>query len=130
MTSIDQSKFEGPGPDAVYQDFLGQGAFKIQKCNACGKFQFFPRQLCSHCGALDTVWRDAAGTGEIYSVSLINRRAEKGGPFNVVIVDLAEGPRMMSRVENIANEDIKIGMPVKARIVDEGGSPIIVFDPA
>ncbi|MBZ0324630.1 MAG: OB-fold domain-containing protein, partial [Alphaproteobacteria bacterium] len=43
---------------------------------------------------------------------------------------LAEGPRMMSRVDNIAPEDVKIGMPVKARIVEEGEFPFVVFDPA
>jgi uncharacterized OB-fold protein len=130
LTSIDQAKFDGPGPDEVYREFLGKGAFKLQKCGGCGKFQFFPRQMCSHCGALDLSWEDAAGTGEVYSVSLVNRRADKGGPFNVVMVTLAEGPRMMSRVDNIAPEDVKIGMPVKARIVEEGEFPFVVFDPA
>jgi uncharacterized OB-fold protein len=46
----------------------------------------------------------------------------------VALIDLAEGPRMMSRVIGIAPEAVEIGMNVKARIIDDGG-PIVVFEP-
>jgi uncharacterized OB-fold protein len=49
--------------------------------------------------------------------------------YNVVVVDLAEGPRMMSRVDGIAPEDVKIGMPVQARVITEDGQALVVFHP-
>ena len=48
--------------------------------------------------------------------------------FNVVLVDLDEGPRMMSRVEGIAPEAVRIGMRVRARVALQGDEPVVVFD--
>ena len=49
-------------------------------------------------------------------------------PYAIAVVHLAEGPRMMPRVEGIAPEAVKIGMQVKAKIIDDGG-PLVVFEP-
>jgi uncharacterized OB-fold protein len=49
--------------------------------------------------------------------------------YNVALIDLDEGPRMMSRVESMASDAVRIGMRVKARIAVEGDSPLVVFDP-
>ncbi len=59
---------------------------------------------------------------------MVNRRAEQGGPFNVIMVDLDEGPRMMSRLEGVENDAIEIGARVKARLSEIGGQPAVVFD--
>ena len=76
-------------------------------------------------------WEDATGRGTVYAVTVVNRRAEDGGPYNVVLVDLAEGPRLMSRVENMDNDNVVIGLSVQARIAtDEENGAHIVFDPA
>jgi hypothetical protein len=56
--------------------------------------------------------------------------ADKGGDVNIALVDLAEGPRMMSRVEGVAPDQVKIGTAVKARIAELNGEPAIVFDVA
>ena len=50
--------------------------------------------------------------------------------YNLALIDLAEGPRMMSRVEGLAPQDVKIGMSVRAKIVSEEDRPIVVFEPA
>lgn len=77
----------------------------------------------------DSEWIEASGRGTIYSVTLIPQKPP--APMrNVVLVDLAEGARMMSRVEEIAPEDIRIGMAVQAAIVEEGEGPLIIFRPA
>jgi hypothetical protein len=65
----------------------------------------------------------------VYAVSIVNRGADKGGPYNVVLVDLAEGPRLMGRVDGVANEAVRIGMAVKARVgKGAAGEPCVVFD--
>ena len=44
-------------------------------------------------------------------------------------LDVAEGPRLMSRVDGIAPEAVTIGMPVKARVINESEQPLVVFEP-
>ena len=83
-----------------------------------------------HCGSVDLAWVQPSGRGEIHAVSIVNRSAEKGGPYNVVLVDLAEGPRMMSRVEGLASEAVCIGLAVQARIAAGPEGPCVVFDAA
>jgi uncharacterized OB-fold protein len=48
--------------------------------------------------------------------------------YNVALIDLAEGPRMMSRVEGVEPAAVAIGMAVQARIIDQDGEPVVVFD--
>lgn len=120
----------GSDPDTCYAEFLTRGEFRIQHCRSCRQHQFYPRLVCMHCGSVDLAWVQPSGRGEIHAVSIVNRSAEKGGPYNVVLVDLAEGPRMMSRVEGLASEAVCIGLAVQARIAAGPGGPCVVFDAA
>ena len=116
-----------PGPEHAYKDKLAQGRFEIQKCAGCGKHVFYPRVLCPNCGADKLGWVAASGAGTIYSTTVVRRKPEAGGDYNVVLVDLAEGPRMMSRVAGIEPAAVKIGMKVQARIAKDGEAPIVEF---
>ena len=49
----------------------------------------------------------------------MRRKAEAGGDYNVALVDLAEGPRLMSRVDGVPPEQVRIGMAVQARVIDD-----------
>ena len=120
------------GPDKVYADMLTAGQFRIQHCQDCKQHVFFPRNICPHCGGDTLEWVEPKGTGTVYSTSVIRRKAEAGGDYNVVLVDLDEGVRMMSRVEGIAPASVRIGMRVKARVAPgkaEGEPALVVFDP-
>ena len=120
----------GPGPDAMFSQFLAQKEFRIQRCRGCGSHLFYPRLACTRCGGVELEWVAASGRGVVHAVSIVNRSAEKGGPYNVVLVDLAEGPRMMSRVEGVGNEAVRIGMAVRARVAEGADGPCVVFDAA
>ena len=109
-----------PGPDLVYQDALAAGTFKLQRCDACQSHIFYPRHLCPNCGSSAISWVTASGKGTVYSTTMIRQRPEAGGNKNLCVVELAEGPRMMSRIEGIPAEEVKIGMTVTAEIT--GGS--------
>lgn len=122
--------FQGPGPEHEFRARLADGSFCMQKCDDCGKHIYYPRAVCIHCGGIKLSWVEASGEGTVYSTSVIHQRPEQGENYNVAIIDLKEGPRMMSRVEGIAAADVKIGMNVKARIAEEFDTPFIVFDPA
>jgi uncharacterized OB-fold protein len=114
------------GPEKRYLDALAAGRFEIQKCAACAKHVFYPRVLCPHCGAGELAWVAADGRGTVYSTTVVRRKPADGGDYNVCLVDLAEGVRMMSRVVSIPPQNVKIGMAVKARIA-EG---LVEFTPA
>src|SRR3546814_12708231 len=73
-------------------------------------------------------WVEAMGTGTVYSVTVIGRKPP-AAPYHVALIDLDEGPRLMSRVEGMAAEDVRIGMKVKASAAQEDETPILVFDP-
>lgn len=106
------------GPEQQYFGKLDAGRFEIQKCGGCGKHVFYPRVLCPYCGGDRLDWVTPSGRGTVYSTTVVRRKAAEGGDTNIVLVDLAEGVRLMSRVSGIAPEQVKIGMPVRARIAD------------
>lgn len=128
MSQADAAAFAGPGPEKSYRDALEQGRFQIQRCRGCGKHVFYPRALCPHCGAADLEWVTPSGRGTVYSTTVIRRREEEGGDYNVALIDLAEGPRMMSRVEGIGPAEVKIGMGVTVRIARESGVPVVLWN--
>ena len=111
--------------DKRYFDALAQGRFEIPQCRDCGKFHFYPRVCCPHCGSQTLEWVAPSGAGTVYSVTIV--RAREGADYTVVLIDLDEGPRMMSRVVEVPVEEVRIGMKVHARIdvIDEG--PLLVF---
>ncbi len=116
-------------PEREYIDHLKAGRFAIQRSRSSGRYVFYPRVAEPGTGARDLEWVEASGLGTVHAVTVINPKPPEA-PYNVVLVDLDEGPRMMSRVENLASSDLRIGMRVKARIVDDQTAPFVVFDPA
>ena len=114
------------GPEKRYFDALAAGRFEIQKCAACARHVFYPRVLCPHCGSERLDWVAPSGRGTVYSTTIVRRKPADGGDYNVCLVDLVEGPRMLSRVAGVAPGEVRIGMAVKARIA-EG---LVEFTPA
>lgn len=123
--------FSGPGPDAFFAAFLAGGRFMLQQCDDCKKYVFYPRVLCPHCGSPKLSWQPASGQGTVYSATVVRRKPEQGGDYNVALVDLHEGPRMMSRVDGISPHEVAIGMAVCAKIIDEPKKgKLLIFTPA
>ncbi len=125
-----------PRPDAAggitarHQAALNQGRFLIQQCAGCSRHVYYPRELCPHCGSGDLALVAPAGTGTVYSATTVRRKPEAGGDLNVSLIDLDEGVRLMSRVEGLAPDAVRIGQRVKARVQQrEGADAIVVFDP-
>jgi uncharacterized OB-fold protein len=114
------------GPEAQFRAFLKQGRFMLQRSRATGKHVFYPRVAMPGSGETDLEWVEARGTGTVYATT-VNRARE--GNSNLAIIELDEGPRMMSRVEGVPPESVRIGQRVKARIAREGEAEIILFEP-
>jgi uncharacterized OB-fold protein len=113
---------------ARHQAALNDGRFLIQRCSGCARAVYFPRELCPHCGSGQLAFEAPQGTGTVYAVTTVRRKAEAGGDYNVSLIDLDEGVRLMSRVEGLPSSDVRIGQRVKARVVQHNGQGVVVFD--
>jgi len=112
-----------------YQAELNAGRFCIQHCPQCQHHVFTPRELCPHCGASPLRWVRASGLGTVYSTTTIARKQDAGGNYNVALIDLDEGVRMMSRVEGVAPEAVAIGQRVQAHVAQTDGRGLVLFQP-
>ena len=118
-----------PQPEAEWRAHLAEGRFMLQRSASSGRYVFFPRVAEPGTGAQDLEWVEASGRGTVHAVTVVRRR-NPSEDYNVVLVDLAEGPRMMSRVEGTAPGDVAIGQPVQVRVVSDEHGPQVVFVPA
>lgn len=115
-------------PEAQYLRFLSEGRFMIQRCRTSGRYVFYPRVAEPVTGSTDLEWVEASGYGTVYSTTVVRQRPPTPS-YNVALIDLDEGPRLMSRVVGIAPDEVSIGMRVKARIEMGSDSPMLVFEP-
>ena len=103
---------------APYWEAARRGELRLQRCKACAHVRFPPSILCPRCLAEEGEWVALSGRGTIFTWIVVHRSQHPAfnadTPYNVVIVELAEGPRLHSQVIDCPAEDISIGMPVEA----------------
>lgn len=116
-------------PEQEYFAHLAEGRFMLQRSRASGQHFFYPRVAEPVTGERDLEWVPASGRGTVYATTVVRARPPAQA-YNVVLVDLEEGPRLMSRVEGIAPDAVRIGMRVQARVAQVDEKPILLFDPA
>ena len=117
-------------PDQFFQRALAEGEILLPKCDDCGAYHFFPRVLCPHCHGAAISWKQATGKGRVYTTTVVRRSQNRGGDYNVCMVELQEGVRMMSRVEDIAPGEVAIDMAVTAFVGEAEGAPAVLFKPS
>ena len=114
-----------------YWDAAAEGRFVIQRCRACERAVFYPRQWCPHCGAEDLDWIEASGRGHIYSYSVVRNYPPSAFadavPFVIAIVELEEGPRMMTNIVDADPEQVACDLPVEVAFMDRDGVSLPVF---
>ncbi len=115
-------------PDVEYQQFLERGRFMLVRSRESGRCIFYPRVTEPQTGCTDLEWVQASGSGVVYSCTTVMPRPPEQ-PYNVSLIDLAEGPRMMSRVVGLPVEAVRIGQQVCARIELLDGKAVVVFAP-
>ncbi|MCV7278102.1 Zn-ribbon domain-containing OB-fold protein [Mycolicibacterium flavescens] len=102
-----------------------QGRLLIAKCRPCGRVHHYPRPFCPHCWSDDVHPVQASGTGILYTYSTVYVNDltpfSERLPYVAAIVELPEGPRLMTAIEGVEPERLRVGMPVTAifRPVDE-----------
>jgi uncharacterized protein len=110
-------------PLATYQAHLDKGELAYQWSPEAGKAVFYPRVICPFTGSDRLEWRVSTGRGTVYATTVVHP-AREGAPYNVALIDCDEGFRLMSRVEDLAPEAVRIGMRVRFRVHRPGGDEL------
>ena len=119
---------------APYWDAAKEHRFVLPKCTACGRYHFYPRSVCPYCRSRDLAWEAASGSGEVYSFTIVHRAPSptfaQQAPYIIAVVELREGPRMMTRLVGVEPKAVRIGMPVSVAFDDIADSVSLpVFRP-
>ena len=131
-------RFDLPTPDFETQPFWDgckEGRFLLRHCNACGENHFYPRPFCPKCWSPDVAWQEASGKGQVYTFSIVRQNDlppfPDRVPYVAAVVELDEGPRVMTNIEQCEFDALEIGMRVEVdfrAISDDVTIP--VFRPA
>lgn len=105
-----------------------EGKLLVKHCKACNQPHWYPRPLCPFCGSADTEFRESAGTGTIYTLSV----TRKAGPipYAIAYVTLDEGVTMLTNIVDCDLDSVRIGD--KVRVIfkpSQGGPAVPMFTP-
>ena len=113
-------RFDIPNPDFETQPFWDaarEHRLLIQRCDECGRHQFYPRPFCAKCWSADIAWVEASGRARLYSYSIVHQNDlppfPERVPYVAAVVDLDEGPRMLSNVVDCPHDEIDVGMALE-----------------
>ena len=131
-------RFDLPTPDDETQPFWDAARDRrllIKRCDDCGETYFYPRTFCPACWSDRTSWVEASGRATLYTYSIVHRNDlppfPDRVPYVAAVVDLEEGPRMMSNVVDCPVEDLAVGMPLVVTFRHETDEMTLpVFRPA
>ncbi len=102
------------------------GRLEMQCCANCRRFRYFPAPLCPKCLSAEYEWQPVSGRGLLYAFTTVHRAPTaamaKETPYTIAFVDLAEGPRVMARLDHIPLEGPLIGKPVTFNGVGDGSA--------
>lgn len=109
-------------------DAAAEGRLLVKFCTACGAYHHYPRAICPHCFSERTEWREAKGTGTIYTYSVQRRGVPE--PYCIAYVTLDEGVAMLANIVDCDLDAVRIGQRVKVVFKPtEGGPPVPMFAP-
>ncbi len=114
-----------------FWDATAKHELVLQRCSIDGHYEWTPQWACSKCLNESLEWVAVSGLGTIYSYSVVQRPQgpEFEVPYVVAIVELDEGPRMLTLLVDIGPEDVRIGMPVEVSFEDAGELALYRFGP-
>ncbi|MGW1374835.1 Zn-ribbon domain-containing OB-fold protein [Streptomyces sp. NPDC002446] len=124
-------RFDVPEVDAFtrpYWEAAAQGRLLLRRCRAagCGAAHHYPREFCPYCWSEEVGWEPASGRATLYTWSVVHRNDlppfGERVPYVAAVVDLAEGPRMMTEIVDCEEGRLRIGMPLLVRFRGEGAS--------
>ena len=100
-----------------YWEALARHELYLQRCRDCGTLRFYPRALCPSCLSSAVEWVRASGRGTVYTFTVTHQNQAPGFreelPYVLAIVELEEGPRLMTNVIGCPPDALRVGMPVE-----------------
>jgi uncharacterized OB-fold protein len=89
-----------------------EGRLMLMKCSACGTWRLPARKLCDNCLSPEFTWEQSSGRGRLYTFSIMHQQFHPGFqvPYNIAVVELAEGPRINTNVVGVPNDALRVGM--------------------
>lgn len=106
---------------APYWEAAREGRLDIPLCGDCGRHHFYPRAICPHCHSDNLKFDTVSGRGEVHTFTIARRPAGPAFaddvPYVVALIELEEGPRMMSRIQTDDPEKVRIGAKVEVTFV-------------
>ncbi len=112
-----------------YWEGLKNNQLLMQRCDDCGKAWFPPAVYCPHCGSGASTWMPMSGRGKVYSYVVYHRvynpAFAEDIPYTVGVIELEEGPRMISNVIGIAPAEVVCEMPVEI-VFDRVSDAIVI----
>ena len=103
-------------------------------CPNCNGKIFPPRDVCPHCaGEATQPLFQFSGRGEVYSHTTVHTPPEgyeESAPYTVALVKLEEGPLITAQLTDVANNEVKIGMPVEMvtrKLHTQGDEGLIIY---
>jgi hypothetical protein len=104
------------GLTGEFYAFTKRHELRFQRCTACGRWRHVPRVLCPDCASDAWAWERSAGRGTVFTWSVTHRPMHPAFlemPYATVVVELAEGPRMLTTLIDVAPEELRAGLPVE-----------------
>jgi uncharacterized OB-fold protein len=124
-----------PTPEtAHFWEGTKAGELRLQTCGDCTHTYFPPRPFCPSCGSRNVAVVKASGKGKLYSY-VIHARPAPGftPPYAIAVVELAEGPRMMSNIVGCPQtpEALELDMPLEVTFEPQNDTITLpMFKPA
>jgi uncharacterized OB-fold protein len=139
MSHAEFEKLKVPGPTVTamsrpFWDATAAGSFRLQRCDDCSRWVFYPRSHCPRCWSPHLSWGEASGRGRLKSYTVVHRAGhpawEAVAPYALGLVELDEGPTMLATLVDVDAADLKIGMPLLVRHVRIGDYVLPMFTAA
>jgi uncharacterized OB-fold protein len=108
-----------------FWDGLREGCLRLQRCDDCGAWVFYPRNRCHRCLSAALTWHDVSGAATLYTFTIARQPTSPhfvdDVPQFLAVVELAEGVRMTSTLVDVEESDIRVGMALAPvfDVVDE-----------
>jgi uncharacterized OB-fold protein len=102
-----------------YWEGMKQSKLMLPECHDCRKTHFYPRIFCPHCHSRNLAWIEASGRGKLYAFEILyrsfNPAVKTPLPYVLAMIELEEGPRMLSNLINVKPDPnvIRCDMPVE-----------------
>jgi len=105
------------GLNREFYDQLAAGQLHFQRCDACQTWRHPPRYHCAECGSDRWSWQASSGRGALHSWTVTHEALHPifadRVPYVVAVVELEEGPRVVSELRGVARDALALDLPLR-----------------